>query len=46
MAEEWLEVGTKVALCNDGVGGPDETGETGSVIHIRCDFVATNLATV
>jgi hypothetical protein len=42
----WLDVGAMVAVCKEGVGGPDEDGETGSVIHIRCDFVATNLATV
>lgn len=46
MDDEWLEVGTKVAVCKDGVGGPDEDGEMGSVIHMRCDFVATSLATV
>ena len=44
--EEWLDVGTKVAECKDGVGGPEEEGETGSVIHILCDFVATSFATV
>jgi len=44
--EEWLEVGTRVTECKEGVGGPDELGETGSVIHIRWDFVATSFATV
>jgi len=44
--EEWLEVGTIVAVWREGVGGPDELGDTGSVSHIRCDFVATSLATV
>ena len=45
--EEWLDVGTRVAECRDGVGGPDEDGDAaGSVIHILCDFVATSLATV
>ena len=44
--DEWLDVGTSVAECSDGVGGPDEDGETGSVIHILCDFVATSFATV
>lgn len=44
--DEWLDVGTSVAECSEGVGGPDEEGETGSVIHIRCDFVATSFATV
>lgn len=33
--EEWLEVGASVAVCRAGVGGPEEPGETGSVIHIR-----------
>jgi len=33
--EEWLDVGTSVADCRDGVGGPEELGDTGSVIHIR-----------
>ena len=46
MADEWLDVGTRVAVWRDGVGGPEETGETGSVIHIRWDLVATSLATV
>lgn len=46
MADEWLEVGTSVAVWREGVGGPEETGETGSVIHMRWDLVATSLATV
>ncbi len=33
--EEWLDVGTSVADCRDGVGGPEELGDTGSVIHMR-----------
>lgn len=44
--DEWLDVGASVAVCSEGVGGPDEEGEIGSVIHIRCDFVATSFATV
>ena len=44
--EEWLDVGTSVAECSDGVGGPDEEGDTGSVIHMRWDLVATSFATV
>ena len=46
MELEWLDVGTRVALWRDGVGGPEEEGETGSVIHMRWLFVATSLATV
>jgi hypothetical protein len=30
----------------DGVGGPDDAGEGASTIHIRCERVATSLATV
>lgn len=40
------DVGTNVAGWIDGVGGPLDSGETGSVIHIRWLFVATSLATV
>jgi hypothetical protein len=29
------EVGTRVAGWADGVGGPDEDGDIGSVTHIR-----------
>lgn len=43
--EEWDEVGTIVAVCRDGVGGPDEDGEIGSVTQRRWLFVATSLAT-
>lgn len=45
--EELCElVGTSVAGCIDGVGGPLEDGDTGSVIHILWLFVATSFATV
>jgi hypothetical protein len=44
--DEWLDVGTRLAECNEGVGGPELDGDTGSVIHILCDLVATSLATV
>jgi hypothetical protein len=40
------EVGTNVAGWAEGVGGPDEDGEAGSVTHNRWLFVATSLATV
>ena len=35
-----------MAECKDEVGGPEELGDIGSVIHILWDFVATSLATV
>ena len=35
MEEECDEVGTIVAVCSDGVGGPEEDGEIGSVTHNR-----------
>ena len=44
--DEWLDVGIRVAACKEGVGGPEDEGEMGSVIHILCDFVATSFATV
>lgn len=40
------EVGAKIAEWVDGVGGPEEDGEAGSVIHNRWLLVATSLATV
>lgn len=30
----------------DGVGGPDDAGDGASTIHMRCERVATSLATV
>jgi hypothetical protein len=44
--ELWEEVGTRVAGWIDGVGGPEEDGDTGSVTHIRWLLVAISLATV
>lgn len=44
--EECDDVGTSVAVCRDGVGGPEDEGETGSVIHRRWLLVATSLATM
>ena len=45
--EELCElVGTSVAGWIDGVGGPLEDGDIGSVIHILWLFVATSFATV
>lgn len=35
MDELWLDMGTIVAVCNDGVGGPEDIGDIGSVTHIR-----------
>lgn len=46
MEEAWLEVGASVAEWMDGVGGPEEAGDAGSVIHKRWDLVATSFATV
>ena len=44
--EECEEVGTSVAEWIDGVGGPEEEGEAGSVTQSRCLSVATSLAVV
>ena len=46
MEELWDEVGTIVAEWREGVGGPDEKGDAGSVTHIRWLFVATSFAMV
>jgi len=35
-----------MAGVSNGVGGPDEAGEGDSTTHMRCDRVATSLATV
>lgn len=40
------EGGTSTAGWIAGVGGPDEAGEGVSTTHIRCERVATSLATV
>ena len=40
------DVGTRVAGWVDGVGGPEEDGEIGSVTHIRWLLVAMSFATV
>lgn len=44
--DECEDVGTSVAVWRDGVGGPDEEGEIGSVTQRRWLFVATSLATM
>lgn len=38
--------GTRVAGVKAGVGGPEDDGEGSSTIHMRCERVATSLATV
>ena len=40
------EGGTNIAGVTAGVEGPDEAGEGASTTHMRCERVATNLATV
>ena len=38
--------GTRMAGVAAGVGGPEEAGEGVSTTHMRCELVATSLATV
>ena len=38
--------GTRIAGVTAGVGGPEEAGEAVSTTHMRCELVATSLATV
>jgi hypothetical protein len=40
------EGGTNTAGVTAGVEGPDEAGDGASTTHMRCERVATNLATV
>lgn len=46
MEELCVDIGTIVAVCRAGVGGPEDMGDTGSVTHILWLLVATSLATV
>jgi hypothetical protein len=44
--DECAEVGTSVAVWSEGVGGPEEEGDSGSVTQSRWLLVATSLATM
>ena len=42
----WLAGGTAVEGPSSGVAGAEGEGEADSTTHMRCDLVATSLATV